>query len=210
MIVAKIAFAQKKAGELTLVYNYAILHADDQPLAGTADISALYTIYLKGKMSRSDLSSTLFLSSTIYDANSGHAILLRVVSGQKLLIRLSPEDWADKNKAYEALAFTAEPETKIIAGYHCQKATARTQDSLSVTVYYTRELVPDNKLYDPLFTHLDGLPLEYALTNGHSTIKYTLSSINMNPVPESRFDIPSTGFREMSYGDSKKLHFGAP
>jgi GLPGLI family protein len=210
MVVAKVAFAQKRAGELTLVYNYALFHGGQQPLSASPDFSATFTIYLKGTMSRSDLSSPVFFSSTIFNANTGQAIILREVSGQKLLIRLNQDDWADKNKGYDTLDFSSQPETKVIAGYHCQKAVATTQDSLSLTVYYTRELIPDNKLYDPMFRKLDGLPLEYELTNGHTTIKYTLASINMNPVPESKFDIPPTGFREMSYLESKKLHFVGP
>jgi hypothetical protein len=40
---------------------------------------------------------------------------------------------------------------------------------------------------------------------GKLTIKYTVSKINMNPVPASKFDIPKTGYREMTYEESKKM-----
>ena len=41
---------------------------------------------------------------------------------------------------------------------------------------------------------------------GKLTIKYTVSRINMNPVPASKFDIPKTGYREMTYEESKKTN----
>ena len=119
---------------------------------------------------------------------------------------MAGEDLQEKNKRYEGLTYSNEPEMKIIAGYKCIKAIAKTKDGLTVTVYYTKDLIPDNKDYEPLFKNLDGLPLEYELTNGNLKIKYTLSAINLNPIPESKFDIPKSGYREMTYEESKKLH----
>jgi hypothetical protein len=54
--------------------------------------------------------------------------------------------------------------------------------------------------------NLNGLPLEYELVQGKLTIKYTVSKINMNPVPASKFDIPKSGYREMTYEESKKMN----
>jgi hypothetical protein len=55
---------------------------------------------------------------------------------------------------------------------------------------------------------LDGLPLEYELIQGSLKIKYTVSKISLNPVPASRFDIPKSGYREMTYDESRKLGGG--
>jgi hypothetical protein len=51
---------------------------------------------------------------------------------------------------------------------------------------------------------LEGLPLEYELINGNFKIHYTASKINLNPVPASKFDMPKSGYREMTYEESKK------
>jgi hypothetical protein len=64
--------------------------------------------------------------------------------------------------------------------------------------------VPENPDYNVQFRNLDGLPLEYELVQGKLKIKYTVSKINMNPVPASKFDIPKGGYREMTYEESKK------
>jgi len=58
------------------------------------------------------------------------------------------------------------------------------------------------------FKNLEGLPLEYELSQGKLRIKYTVSKINMNPVPASKFDIPKSGYRELTYEESRKLGIG--
>ncbi len=198
-------WSQKKISELTIVYNY-VLNNSTETKPGNSSFSATNTIYVKGNMSRSETISSLFSSSTIYDTKTGFAVVLREVNGQKLLIRLNPENWQDKNKRYQSLQFTNSADSRVIAGYKCEKAVATTIDGFSITVYYTKELIPENKDYDPQFRNLEGLPLEYELVKGNFHIKYTLSSINLNPVPASRFDIPKSGYREMTYDESKKLN----
>jgi GLPGLI family protein len=119
---------------------------------------------------------------------------------------MTGENWAENNKRYEGITFTNTSETKTIAGYNCIKAVATLPDGTTFTVYYTPDIVPENKEYDYQFKNLNGLPLEYELVQGKLTIRYTVSRINMNPVPASKFDIPKTGYREMTYEESKKMN----
>jgi len=198
-------WSQKKVSELTITYNYTLTNNAD-PKAASNSLSATNTNYIKGNMSRSETVSQVFSSSTIYDDKTGFAVILREVNGQKLLIRLNPENWQDKNKRFQGLKFTNSQESKVIAGYKCEKAVATTADGFTITVFYTLDLIPENKNYDPEFKSLDGLPLEYEFTKGNLVIKYILASINLNPVPASRFDIPKSGYREMTYEESKKLN----
>ena len=101
-------------------------------------------------------------------------------------------------------SYTNTSETKVIAGYNCTKAEAKLSDGTTFTVFYTTDIIPENKEYDYQFKTLNGLPLEYELVQGKLTIKYTVSKINLNPVPASKFDLPKTGYREMTYEESKK------
>jgi GLPGLI family protein len=200
-----LAMAQKKVGEITVVYNYSVQNAASKSAPG---FTAINTNYIKGNMSRSEIVSGLASFTIIHDASTGTSVVLREVNGQKLLIRMTAENWLDKNKRYEGIRFTNTSETKTIAGYKCMKATGTTHDSLNIVVYYTRDITPDNKDYEPEFKNLDGLPLEYDLIRGSTVISYTLASINLNPVPASKFDIPKSGYREMTYEESKKLNPG--
>ncbi len=199
------AFAQKKISELTLVYDAKVITGNAEPRMADAFDGATTTIYLKGAMSRSEMVSALFSSTTIHDSKTGTAVVLREVSGQKLLIRMSESDWQKKIARYQGITFTNTGETKEIAGYKCVKAAAKMNDGSTFYVYYTTDIVPENREYDYHFKNLNGLPLEYELAQRNLTIRYTVSKINMNPVPASKFDLPTSGYREMSYDESKRM-----
>jgi len=199
------AFSQRKVSELMLSYDTQISTGSNEPKMADAFDGAVTTVYIKGPLSRSEMTSALFSSTTIHDAKAGTAVALREVSGQKLLIRMTAENWKEKNKKYEGISFTNTSESKVIAGYKCVKAEAKLADGTVFAVYYTTEIVPENREYENMmFKNLEGLPLEWELVQGKLKIKYTLSKINMNPIPVSRFDIPKSGYRELTYDESKK------
>ena len=204
VLLGFVGWSQKNVSELTLIYDASITTGSVEPKMADAFDGATTTIYLKGNLSRSELSSALFSSTTIHDSKTGAAVVLREVSGQKLLIRMTAENWLEKNRKYQGISFTNTTETKVIAGYTCTKAVATLSDGSTFSVFYTTEIIPENKEYDYQFKNLNGLPLEYELTQGKLKIKYTVSKINLNPVPASKFDVPKGGYREMTYEESKK------
>jgi hypothetical protein len=206
ILTDQFAFCQKKVSELSVVYDYVISGSSSKPTNGFD--GATNTIYIKGNMVRSEMNSSLFSSTRIYDSKTGSGVMLKEVSGQKLLIHLSPENWQEINKPDEGIVFTPLSETKTIAGYKCLKAIGKTSYGSELTVYYTTEIIPDNKDYNIKFKNLEGLPLEYELTYNNRKIQYTVSKVNLNPVPASKFDIPKSGYREMTYEESKKLKQG--
>jgi hypothetical protein len=193
--------SQKRVGDLSLLYNSVITDSNDS----SKKINSSSAYFLKGNLSRAEVNSNLFSSVTIYDSKTGSGVLLKEVNGQKLLIRMNEENWSQKNRRFLNLSFTKGSESKIIAGYSCMSGKASTPDGFEITVFYTRDLIPENKSYDPTFRNLDGLPLEYELQKGTLHIKYSLASINLNPVPASKFDIPTSGYRELTYEESLKM-----
>jgi GLPGLI family protein len=199
------ASAQKKISEMTLVYDAKVTTGNTEPKMADAFDGATTTIYLKGHQSRSEMISALFSSSTVHDVRTGTAVVLREVSGQKLLIRMTANDWQEKNARYKGITFKNTGETKEIAGYKCFKSEATMADGSKFIVWYTPDIIPENKEYDYHFKNLEGLPLEYELTQRNLTIRYTVSKINLNPVPASKFDIPTSGYREMTYQESQNL-----
>lgn len=202
LVSCKTADAQKKVSELSVVYDCMITSGNTSKPVNGFDGST-NTIYIKGNLSRSETTSSSFSSSTIYDSKTGRAVILKEVSGQKLLIHLSPENWQEMNKRDNGIVFTAPGETKTIAGYKCIKAIGKTSYGAELIVYYTVEIVPDNKDYNTKFKNLEGLPLEYELIYENRKILYTVAKISLNPVPASKFDLPKNGYREMTYEESK-------
>jgi hypothetical protein len=196
--------AQKTISEGTLVYNISIQTGSNEPKMADMLDGATTTIYLKGFQSRSELVSGLGSEVTIYDSKKGSGVILKDYSGQKLMITLTKEDWDKKNSKYEGITFETTNETLQIAGYNCKKAIAKMRDGSSFIVYYTPELDVTDKDYDSQFKNLPGLALQYEWQSGKMKFKYTLSKISFDAVPASKFDIPKSGYRVMTYGETKK------
>jgi hypothetical protein len=51
---------------------------------------------------------------------------------------------------------------------------------------------------------LPGLVLSYEFQSGLTRVVYTTKELNFDPVPIQKFDIPSSGYRILSYSESKK------
>ena len=92
---------------------------------------------------------------------------------------------------------------KQLRDYNCQKAMGKLTDGTTFTVYFTRDLVPVNKDFQYLNKNLPGLAMQYEATMGKMIVTYTVSSINFNPVPQTKFDLPKSGYRVMTYEESK-------
>lgn len=152
------------------------------------------------------MNSNQFSSTVIYDGKSNSGVILKEVNAQKLLIRLTPENWKSRNARYADTRFTKFNDTRTIAGYTCFKATASTADGFEITAWYTKDLLPENKEYDAPFKNLEGLVLDYEFAKGNLHIKYTLSSLSLNAVAASKFDIPTSGYRELTYEESRKMN----
>lgn len=197
--------AQKILSEGTIVYDITIQTGSKEPQLADMFDGAKTTIYLKGGQSRTEMVSPLGSTTTIFDVRSNSGVVLKEYGNQKLLIKMAREDWADLNSKYAGIAFTMENETKEIAGYKCQKAHAKLKDGSTFTVFFTKELMTENKDYDAQFKNLPGLPLEYESAIGNLKVKYTASKIVFDPIPMQKFTIPTTGYRQLTYAESKNL-----
>ena len=196
--------AQKTFSEGTLVYNMSVETGAGAPKMADMLDGATTTIYLKGNESRSELVSSLGREATIYNASTGKGVILKDYSGQKLLISLTANNWQEINKKYEGIVFENSGETATISGFLCKKAIAKLKNGTSFTVYYTTDVNVSNKSYDPEFSTLPGLPVQYEMESGKMKFKYTLASISYNSVPDSKFEIPTSGYRVLSYEETKE------
>ncbi len=200
------SFAQKIISEGTIVYDVVIQTGKNEPQKGDAlQGGATATIYLKGNNSRTDMISALGKEITIYNSKTDNAVILKEFSAQKLMIKLTKENWKSKNKMYNDIKFELTNEMKTIAGYNTRKAIATMADGKSFIVYYAPDLVPANKGYDATFTKLPGLAIQYEIESGKMKFNYTISKISFDPVLVSQFEFPTSGYRVMTYDESQKM-----
>jgi len=195
--------AQKTLSEGTLVYNMSVETGAGEPKMADMLDGATTTIYLKGNDSRSELVSSLGREATIYNATTGKGVILKDYSGQKLMITLSAKDWEENNKKYLGITFDNTGETATISGFNCKKAIAKLKNGTTFTVYYTTDVNLVNKSYDAQFKTLPGLPVQYEMASGKMKFKFTLASISYNSVPATKFEIPTSGYRVLTYQETK-------
>ena len=203
LISSSALIGQRKLTEATISYDIVINTSNAAPQAADMLDGATSVIYLKGKSSRSEMISSLGIQSTIIDGNTGDVTLLKDYGDQKYMIKMTPDNWKESNKKYDGVTFSYIDEFKVIAGYNCQKAIGKLTDGTTFTVYFTKELVPTNKEFQYLNKNLPGLAMQYEASVGKLMVTYTVSSINFNPVPAAKMDLPKSGYRVMSYEESK-------
>jgi GLPGLI family protein len=200
--------AQKAITEATISYDIVISNNNPNPQIADMLDGATSVVYLKGPSSRSEMISSLGTQSTIIDGKTGTVVVLKDYGEQKYMITMTSGNWKESNKKYEGVTFSFTEDYKTVAGYKCQKAVGKLADGSTFTVFFTKDLVPQNKDFQYLNRNLPGLALQYEASFGKLMVTYTVSNINFNPVPVAKFDIPKTGYRVMSYEESKKASGG--
>ena len=196
--------AQKVLSEGSIQYDVSVQTGSNQAKMADVFDGAIALVYVRGSQSRTELKSAIGSSITIYDSKMGNGVVIREFGAQKLLIRMNANNWAEKNKKYAGISFTKTGQTKKIAGFNCEEAMAKLADGSTFTVFFTNELVMENKDYDAQFRNLPGVPLEYESVMGNLRVKYTASRVSFDPIPVQRFEIPTSGYREMTYEESIK------
>lgn len=198
------ALAQKKFSEGTIFYDIVINTGSDKPQGADFLDGATSAVYIKGNKVRTEMVSPLGTQSTIIDGAKNTVVILKEYGDQKYMINLAPADWKDANKKYEDVHFTYDANaTKTILGYKCSKAIGTLKDGTTFTVWYTTDLIPENKDFQYANRALPGLALEYETNLGNLKVTYTVSKISFSPVPAAKFDLPKSGFRVLTYEESK-------
>ena len=157
--------------------------------------SATKTVYIKGNDARTDLISTSFSQTVLYDRSSGNAVVLREIGNNKLITKLTKNQWIEKNKKFDSAVVTFYSDTKIILGYECKKATITLKNGSITQVFYTTAFVPSVRDYEYNLKDVPGLVLEYESEEGNTKVKYVATKIDLSPVPSSKFNVPTSGYR---------------
>jgi GLPGLI family protein len=153
-------------------------------------------VYITGNDSRVDLLSTTFLQTLIYDKSTGTAVIMRELGANKFMTKLDNKAWANQNSKYTGMVITYLDEVKQILGYECKKAILQLNDGNTFSVYYATAITPSVREFEFQFKDIPGFVLEYETVEGKGEkITFTATKINLNPVPASKFDIPTSGYR---------------
>ena len=130
--------------------------------------------------------------------------MIRELGSQKILIPLNRENWAETNAKFQNLDYAFTEDNKELIGFKCSRANAILKDSTIIEVFYTKDISIENPEADSQFGSLPGMVLQFSYTKEKMMVVFTATAINFDPVPIQKFDLPSSGYRVLSYEDSKK------
>jgi len=201
-------FSQKRLTEGTIRYDIVINTGDKETRIADMFDGAVNTVYIKANSSRSELVSSLGKQSVLIDGKTGNVTDIREYGEAKYMITMTAGNWKEVNSKYEGVGFTYFDEYKDILGYKCQKAVGKLKDGSEFTVYYTRDILLENKDFQYANKSLPGLAMEYESRLGNIRVVYTVSDISFNIVPVAKFELPKAGYRVMTYEESKKISGG--
>lgn len=187
---------QKTVGDCTATFSI----TSNQASTNSNLSGAVKTLYISSKTVRVDITSSAFTQSVIYNSGTGDAVILKEVGGNKYLTKVDAAKYKQQNSRYDGMKITLTGETKTILGYECKKGTALLKDGTTFTFFYTVSIKPSATENPYQFKDIPGFVLEYEITgeNKTSKITYTATRINFNPVPSSKFDIPTSGYRVLN------------
>ena len=206
LFLALPVMAQRKMTEGSILYDITINNSAGKTQNAEFLDGATNAVFIKGSKVRTEMVSSLGTQSTIIDQTTGkkQVTILKEYGPQKFMINLSAADWLDLNRKFENVTFTYDPsETRTIQGFTAKKATGKLSDGTTFTVWYTPDIVVDTKDFQYANRSLPGLALEYETNVGNLQVVYTVSKLSFAPVPQAKFDLPKSGFRVMTYQESK-------
>jgi GLPGLI family protein len=190
--------AQKIFGDGTIHFSVTIIKEPNDTLASS---SIIKTVYLKGKQVRIDLISPTFTQSTLYYGAADSAVILKELGNNKYITLLNSKQWHEANAEYDSMQINWLTETKTIINYVCKKATAILKNGKTFSFFYTTDIKPSMPENPVQFKNVPGLVLEYEAPmeeNPNNTIIYTATSIDFSPVPLSKFEVATAGYRLLS------------
>ena len=199
-----VGFSQRKVTEATLRYSISLAGDADSSLRAFYK-SAQYICYLKGVNSRMDLITNLGKQTTLLQGKTNTAIIWREFGSQRYLTTLTTSQWAALNQRYEDSKLSLTADSVKLLGYQSRKAFITLQDSTRSEVWFTTELIPVYRDFQLVAKTLPGLLVQYEAAIGNNRVIYQLEEINFNPVPQALFDVPKTGYRLLSFEESKWL-----
>jgi hypothetical protein len=197
-------WAQRILSEATLRYSVQLQDESDSASQNLLK-GAVHTCYIKGPNSRLDLETPLGKQSTILQGKTGTVVLLKEYGLQHYLINLTPAQWEEVNARYNNSTLELISDTTTILGYPCQRAKITTQDGTTYAIWYTRSIMPAYREFQQMGKTLPGLMMEYETMLGSLKVRYRINQLLTNPVPQAKFDIPTSGYRVLTYEESKSL-----
>jgi GLPGLI family protein len=211
-LVSGQSFAGGKEFSGTIVYN--ITYPDSKLDAQTmAMMPKTLKMKIKSNMSRTEMNMGMGTTVVIFNSETRSGVTLMDFMGQKLAMKMTPEDLDKEMKETPEVNVVTTSETKEIAGYVCKKAILKMKEKGSETetelfVYYTEEIASAKmNEVNPLYKDIPGTMLEYTINEKGMNMQLTAISVEKEKIADTEFETPE-GFKEVTQDELKSMFGG--
>ncbi|MFT4205183.1 MAG: hypothetical protein QM610_14865 [Chitinophagaceae bacterium] len=188
------ARSQRQLGDCTIYYS--VTYQDKDSVL----VNAFKTVYIHGGQVRTDFSynTANYLQTILQNTTTGYVNILKEIGPNKYKAILDSSDWRIKNNMYQNATTVLDTESVVvILGYRCGKALLSLENGSKYNVYYTLDVVPSAKENKYQFKDIPGIVMRYESVDDSNAdpIVIHARSINLMPISEHLFHVPSRGYR---------------
>lgn len=206
--------AQIKEG--SVLYDMKIEGLPPEQAAMMGDMETKITF--KNGKTLTEVNSMMFTQQMSADDN-GMVMLMEQMGNKIAMKQTKAEMEKEEAKSKEK---PADPkveyfnDTKTIAGYECKKAIVTVVDKdkkeNKAEIWYTDKFENPNKdgkgKGQSMMKGIKGMPFEYSTTMGPMKIKMVAKEVSTEPVPDSKFNLSTDGYKLMTADELKAMSGG--
>lgn len=181
----------KVVAEGVIEYTASVVDQSN-PMASLAP--SKMSIKFKNNKSCAEMSAGMGLFSTSFISDPETKTLTQLVKllNKKFSLVLDQGSIQKENDAYK-FELTPGKETKMIAGYKCEKAHVKMMDEFGTEfdIFYTKDLAIENPNFANPFNMIDGVLMEYQMKKFGLEMKFTAKTVKKADIDDSEFELPS-------------------
>lgn len=168
------------------------------------------TISFKNNRSCAEMSAGMGLFSTSFISDPENKTLTQLVKllNKKFSLVQNEQEIKKENENYP-VEITPEKETKLIAGYKCQKAHVKLKDETGTEfdIFYTTDLDIQNPNFANPYASVNGVLMEYQMKKFGLEMRFTATSVKNASVDDAIFELPKD-YKAISQEEMNELFLG--
>ncbi len=169
-------------------YDVEIIDAGEtDPMAAAMMKDMTMTLAFQDKAARVEMHMSMMDMVVVADDATKKGVALMDMMGMKMATVMGEEEFASAET--ESTPDVRETgKTKKIAGYTCHQAFVKSDDSNDeVEIWYTKDIVVDNKSSDYSYQGIEGFPLEMLVDQDGMKMRMTASDVSTKKMSKDMF-----------------------
>ncbi len=174
---------QRLFSEGVITYN---VHMD-----GGKKVIGKYIVYVKGSYIKRVLKlQNGYENNTIYNGKEGTSATLKESQGVRYALMLTKDEVEAANKKFAGATYNFKKNKETIAGYKAVRGTVKYKNGKTAQIAITHDLRAEDFHLLTMFPNLNGIPLEYSMDNGTSSMQFIAERVDIRNVGSEEFVIP--------------------